>query len=231
MKNQYFGDVNDFRKYGLLRAILLDTDWNLLVAWMLTPDDGGPDGKKREYLETPDTYGRYDRPLFNGLLGLLRSTSQPSVSLIEGSDLLPRASYYSAVVPDTRQERDAWRDGLLHASKDVDLVFLDPDNGIEVKSKPIGRKGSSKYVRWNEIKGLWDAGSSLLIYQHFRRERHETFPQRMAEELRSRINADFVEAFRTDYVLFLLAAQDRHVQKFADNISLLAERWNEEIEV
>ena len=43
MKNQYFGDVNDYRKYGLLRAISLNTDWNLLVAWMLKPDDGGPD--------------------------------------------------------------------------------------------------------------------------------------------------------------------------------------------
>lgn len=231
MKNQYFGDVNDYRKYGLLRAITLDTDWNLLVAWMLTPDDGGPDGGKRKYLNAPDTYERYDRPLFKGLVGLLRSAPQRSVSMIEGSDLLPRASYYSAVVPDTRRERDAWRDGLLRAAKDVDLVFLDPDNGIEVPSKPIGRKGSSKYVTLDEIKGLWNAGSSLLIYQHFRREPRDTFVQRMAEDLRSRIGADFVEAFRTPHVLFLLAAQDRHAQKFVDNVSFLAERWNGQIEV
>jgi hypothetical protein len=47
MKNQYFGDVNDYRKYGLLRA--LQSTWNgsLLVAWMLTPDDGGRDGRFR----------------------------------------------------------------------------------------------------------------------------------------------------------------------------------------
>jgi len=230
MKNQYFGDVNDYRKYGLLRAISLNTYWNLLVAWMLTPNDGGPDGGFRSYLEAPDTWARYDYALFRGLVDLLRSPPQPSVSLIEGSDLLPRASYYSAVVPNTRRERDAWRDGLLRAAKDVDLVFLDPDNGIEVPSKPIGRKGSSKYVTWDEIKGLWNAGSSLLIYQHFRRECRDTFVQRMAEDLRSRVDADFVEAFRTPHVLFLLAAQDRHAQKFVDNVSFLAERWNGQIE-
>jgi hypothetical protein len=230
MKNQYFGDVNDYLKYGLLRAITLDTDWNLLVAWMLTPDDGGPDGKKLKFLEAPDTWARYDSPLFEGLVDLLRSAPQRSVSLIEGSDLLPRASYYSAVVPDTHRERDAWSDGLLRGAKDADLVFLDPDNGIEVPSKPIGHKGSSKYVTWDELKGLWNAGSSLLIYQHFRRERRDPFILRMVENLHSRIGADFVEAFRTAHVLFLLAAQDRHAQKFADNVSLLAERWNGQIE-
>lgn len=231
MKNQYFGDVNDYRKYGLLRAISLDSDWNLLVAWMLTPDDGSGDGGFRSYLEAPDTWERYDYPLFKGLADLLGSAPQPSVFLIEGSGLLPRASYYSAVVPDTRWERDSWRDGLLRAAKDVDLVFLDPDNGIEVPSKPVGRKGSSKYVRWDEIKGLWNAGSSLLIYQHFPHEPHDTFIQRMAKDLRSRTGADFVEAFRTPHELFLLAAQGRHVQKFEDNVSLLAERWNGQIEV
>jgi len=231
MKNQYFGDVNDYRKYGLLRAITLATDWKLLVAWMLTPDDGGPDGGFRSYLEAPNPWARYDSPLFRGLKALLRSVPQPSVSLIEGSGLLPGASYYSAEVPDTRLERDTWRDGLLRAAKEADLVFLDPDNGVEVPSKPIGRKGSSKYVTWDEIECLWNAGSSLLIYQHFPREPRDPFIQRTAEDLRSRIGADFVEAFLTSHVLFLLAAQDRHVQKFVDNISLLAERWNGQIEV
>jgi hypothetical protein len=40
MKNQYFGDINDYRKYGLLRMLHSTGDGRLLVAWMLTPDDG-----------------------------------------------------------------------------------------------------------------------------------------------------------------------------------------------
>jgi hypothetical protein len=38
MKNQYFGDINDYRKYGLLRALQSTGDGSLLVTWMLTPD-------------------------------------------------------------------------------------------------------------------------------------------------------------------------------------------------
>ena len=33
MKDQYFGDINDYRKYGLLRPIIASS------GWMLTPDD------------------------------------------------------------------------------------------------------------------------------------------------------------------------------------------------
>ena len=32
MKNQYFGDINDYRKYGLLRSILRAGDFKLLTA-------------------------------------------------------------------------------------------------------------------------------------------------------------------------------------------------------
>ncbi len=44
MKNQYFGDINDYRKYGLLRSVLAASRMSLFVAWMLTEDDGSSDG-------------------------------------------------------------------------------------------------------------------------------------------------------------------------------------------
>jgi hypothetical protein len=71
MKNQYFGDINDYRKYGLLRALQSTGDGSLLVAWMLTPDDGGRDERFRAYLDDPDTWAKYDPDLFVGLTGLL----------------------------------------------------------------------------------------------------------------------------------------------------------------
>ena len=47
MKDQYFGDVNDYLKYGLLRALQSQGDLKLLVAWMLTPNDARSDGWSR----------------------------------------------------------------------------------------------------------------------------------------------------------------------------------------
>ncbi len=230
MKHRYFGDVNDYRKYGLLRALQArDARSVLLVAWMLTPDDGGPDGRSRAYLEEPGGWAQYDRELFEGLQRLLGSTPEPAVSLMEGSGLLPRACYHSALLPDGRQQREAWRRDLLRAACGVDLAFLDPDNGIEVPSRPVGRKGSSKYIAWLEIEGLWNAGCSLLIYQHFPREPRELFARRMVSELRARTGAAYIEGLRTSHVLFLLVAQQRHTAWLRNAVCSLAQQWNGQI--
>ena len=111
------------------------------------------------------------------------------------------------------------------------MVFLDPDNGIEVSSKPIGRKGSSKYIAWNEIEEIWNTGCSLLIYQHFRREPREAFADRMLKEVRKRTGASFVRTFRTSHVLFLLAAQAGHEASLRKAIACSLPVWQGQIDI
>ena len=67
MKNQYFGDINDYKKYGLLRSVIDATGLQVSLAWMLTPDDGRPDGRFIEYLNKPEKYRDFDPLLFDGL--------------------------------------------------------------------------------------------------------------------------------------------------------------------
>jgi hypothetical protein len=50
MKDQYFGDVNDYRKYGLLRALSSVTRLPIGVCWLLTGPDSRSDGEFRRYL-------------------------------------------------------------------------------------------------------------------------------------------------------------------------------------
>jgi hypothetical protein len=109
-------------------------------------------------------------------------------------------------------------------------VFVDPDNGIEVPSKPVGQKGSSKYVTWDDISGLWATGCSVLIYQHFRRERRCAFARRMVSELALRTNAAYLEAFRTPHVLFLLALQREHETAARAVLALLQKDWNGQVD-
>ncbi len=231
MKNQYFGDVNDYRKYGLLRALQAPRGLSLSVGWMLTPDDGGTDGGFRRYLQQPHKWRHYDPLLFDHLSAALASGSTPAVALVGEADVLSRAAFFSELVPDGRDARIDWSNGLAQAASGADLVFLDPDNGLEVPSKPIGRKDSSKYVAWDEVERLWNAGSSLLIYQHFCREERDLFTSRLAAELRRRTGAAFVEAFTTAHVLFLLAGQLRHAEGFEKAIASELPRWRGQIEV
>ncbi|MEQ8765799.1 MAG: hypothetical protein RL885_17885 [Planctomycetota bacterium] len=229
MKDQYFGDINDYRKYGLLRTIASAVDGPLLVGWMLTPDDGTTDGGRRAYLDRPQVRRHFDPVLFDGLAKLLREAPRPSVRLIESSGLLPRARFHSEIVPDSKREREHWTAGLLTAARGADLVFVDPDNGIEVPSAPIGRKGSSKYVTWDELQSLWQLGSSLLIYQHFPRRPREAFARELVHQLRERTGAKLIEAFHTSHVLFLLAAQPRHETNLHAACETLTSRWHGEI--
>ncbi len=210
MKNQYFGDVNDFRKYGLLRAISHAAQFQMTVAWMLTHDDSSTDGKFTAYLDAPEAWRQHDPELFDGIKALMNSDAPRSVALIESTKLLHGATFHSTVTPDSASERNSWFLNLRGTTTGADFVFFDPDNGIEIKSRPYGRKTSSKYVYWREIEEIWSTGSSLLIYQHFIRETRDQFVGRMLASLRERTRGSFVEAFSTAHVVFLMALQPRH---------------------
>jgi hypothetical protein len=225
MKHQYFGDVNDYRKYGLLRALQSSGDLALSVAWMTTPDDGSSDGSLRGYLEDESRWAAYDADLYDFLRASLRSSRRPSLSMIEGSGILPRTSYYSPTVPDDIAGRRVWSAGLLESARNADLVFLDPDNGLEIPSKPMGRKDSSKYAAWAEVDALAAAGKSLVIYQHFTREPRAEFIRRIGALVQQHSGAAVIEAFRTPHVLFLVAGQRKHEQVLARALSLVERNW------
>jgi len=230
MKDQYFGDINDYRKYGLLRAIIRASGFRILVAWMLTPDDGSTDGKFIAYLEHPDKWSRHDPVLFQKIKELLASGRKRRVSLIEGSGLIPKAEYFSSLVPDTASGRSVWFSSLTQRAQGSDCVFLDPDNGLEVKSKAYGGRNSSKFLYWREVEALWASGKSLLIYQHFNREKRPNFIERMLETLRNATPGSFVEAFSTPHVVFLMAFQPEHQEFHGAIVSSIQEDWKGQIQ-
>ncbi len=225
MKNQYFGDINDYRKYGLLRSLIHATGLRLLVAWMLTPDDGSTDGKFTSYLHDHYRWIGHDRALFSELANLMADGQQRRVSLIENTDLLPNTKYYSDITPDQGTERQKWFSSLVDRAKGVDIVFLDPDNGLEVKSTPYGRRRSSKFLYWREVEALWSSGKSLLIYQHFIREKRPRFIERMLTALRSAASDSYVEAFSTANVVFLMALQPDHHYVHSPIVDLVQKNW------
>lgn len=65
MKHQYVGDINDYRKYVLLRALSAGGANRIGECWMLTPDDGGTDGNKLGFLQQPDRFRHFDPELFD----------------------------------------------------------------------------------------------------------------------------------------------------------------------
>ena len=219
MKNQYFGDKHDFRKYGLLRALITSTNLRLGICWMLTANDAGNDGNFRDYLENQNN-NQCDPILFEWLNGNVNIQNR-RVELLEGTELLgPKTVFYSPLLTDNKNDRIQY----MHKANDVflecDLVFFDPDNGMEVQSKPIGRKNSNKYLYWQEAINFYNHGKSLLIYQHFPRRLRDLFINEIINAIQDRIIGSAVHTFRTPDVLYILVCHPLHSQIIQNNINL-----------
>lgn len=226
MKHQYFGDENDYRKYGLLRALIRESGLSLGVCWMLTPDDGRSDGRFITYLEN-QTHRRHDPELYDALTRAM-SSGRRHLDHVRRGNMLPSARFFEEAFPDAAVPRVAVFRRALEALSGAELVFFDPDNGIEVPSKPIGRRYSSKYLLWNEVAAAYDAGHSLLIYQHFPHEEHSAYTQRMAAALANKTGASQVVTLATSRVLFLLAGQGAHRPSLLRGLDSVTRNWGDQ---
>jgi hypothetical protein len=209
VKEQYVGDVSDYRKYALLR-LLGRSRLSIGVCWMLTPGDGRSDGNKLGYLDQPQ-FQKHDPELLTLLRRVKDEPDSRRLVLIEESGIIPRATYVNTLVPDGLAARQFWFKQAMASLAGSELVFFDPDNGLDVLSKAKGTKNSSKFLYRDEVVSTVAAGHSVLIYQHFPREERASFVARLAEDLKAIGPTAEIWAFRTSHVVFLLIIQPRHM--------------------
>jgi hypothetical protein len=225
MKHQYFGDINDYLKYGILRCFA-EQGFRVGVCWMMTPDDGRPDGQKMYYLSQPDKWKSHDPPLFDALFEALARPDGKHLRHLESMNVIPHGQFFGEVVPDGRIDRAVWFKQARAALSGSDFLFFDPDNGIEVRSKPLGRKHSSKYVYWEELGEAWNGGASVLVFQHFARVKRDGYVSSLLCETAKRIPGSVVIPLRTQNVLFLFACRVEHRARAHRAIELLGNRWS-----
>ena len=231
MKDQYFGDVNDYRKYGLLRILSgmrCDGQSNISVAicWMLTPNDGRSDGGKIDY----EKLRKFDPDLFDCLKKLLppHKEKREVKSAEKGEFLPPSTFFYPDKLFDDRGKRFRYFNKFLCEAKTAGLIFFDPDNGINVKSRRYGNQNSSKYLYFCELICSFWAGHSILFYQHFRRTKginRDQFIVEMANEIIESIGVNEVFSFRTPHVVFFLLPQDRDLVLLREQSVKVTELW------
>lgn len=231
MKNQYFGDINDYKKYSLLRHL---SGWGQLrtaVCWLLTHDDNGGDGNHINYLTQPDKWKVYDTTLFELLEQRVSKQGIKDIKVIEDSELILNCSFYSEIVDDDITLRQAYFSKFLEFVKDADLIFYDPDNGLEVKSIPMGTKKSSKYLYWSEVKATYESGHSILIYQHFPRTNRESYISDLVQHFRKTDGIKRVFWYKTRHVVFFLLAQSKHENLFIESNANILNTWGEKISI
>ena len=152
MQERYLGDVHDFVKYALLRFLRDALGLRIGVNWYLTfPEDlgesGSNDGEQRYHLKKGE-WENWDSNLFKRIL-CLEHSAQRRLDRIRMLGILPADTlYFEDIVPVNVKERCSWHKRARAIFADADLVFLDPDNGFQVKSmKP---QESPKYSFFQE---------------------------------------------------------------------------------
>ena len=210
MKVQYFGDVNDFRKFALLRA-LSKGGLKIGVVWMMTPNDDRSDGGNRAYLTQAERWRAHDPQLFDALKGVPFKSTPEDLLRVEREGLVPGAVFFNDLTPVARADRVRWHVKAVSAMSDVDLAFFDPDNGLSVKSAPKGQKNSNKFVFEDELAEHFAAGRSILIYQHYPRIPRDVLINDCVSRIRRVVGDAAMWSFPTPHSAFLLAAQLRHI--------------------
>ncbi|MFN3856166.1 MAG: hypothetical protein ACK4RV_00335 [Caulobacter sp.] len=170
MQDRYAGDIGDYAKLALLRA--LASDLKVGVAWYRYPDEfHNSDGRHTGYLNAPETWRGLDEPLFDALRAI--AAGERSVRALEAAALLPRCRYASTpleLASPSFAERSRWRsrwfEDLLNLMADRELVFADPDNGLcEDHRFSAGTKSAWKRLPLSEALKL-SSGRCGVVYHH-----------------------------------------------------------------
>ncbi len=235
MQNRYTGDIGDYGKLGLLRTL---RSAGLLVGvnWYLTPnEEHNDDGKHTQYLEN-GLYRDCDEKLWEQLKTIVDSENR-NVSSLEKANILDAAFYseYLDFTGKAKPERDSirntWHQAALTELAGNDIVFVDPDNGLLVRSAE-GSRRENKFIKPEELKDYYDQGASVIYYQHKARKKDPFYIDQHEKLLKSfglNSNSGLGLKFKTTsqrYYFFII--QPRHRDRITSAVSeMLAGPWSE----
>lgn len=120
--------------------------------------------------------------------------------------------------------RYVWLQGAYKRLKNVDIVFADPDNGLEVKGVDRHDLKGPKFTFYDDLLPFAQSGKSLIIYQHATRQGSFTDQiKRRLDELRNTL-APHITRFavvrfrRISARAFIFALADAHATGLQDRI-------------
>ena len=233
MQDRYTGDLGDFSKLGILRALQM-AGLSISVNWYLVPDENhNGDGRHVKYLNQEE-YIACDEPLWQELKSIVENNHRKACYL-ENENIL-RASFFSERLDftgKTKAEREsirkAWHKKACTALAGNDIVCVDPDNGLIVPSA-VGRPKENKYVLYDELADYYAQQSSVIYYQHKARKQDEFYLRQHKELIHGQgfpHAKDLALKFKTTsqrYYFFIMQPQHQEIiQKAVEK--MLSTAW------
>jgi hypothetical protein len=191
---------------------------------MATADDGGRDGRRRKYVDQPEKYRVADPALFDEMRRLLEAP-RPSIAAVEDAEILPGALFFRKLLGDSLAERRQYFQQLWRKLPEGSIIFFDPDNGLEIKSTPMGHKGSSKFLYLGELKIAGLESRSVIVYQHFGRVERTAYIDVQLRRMRSALPQHDLFALAGTHIAFLVASTPVTSSAVRAAVDTLRARW------
>ena len=201
MRHNYAGDQGDYAKYALLNQLAADGQLVTGINWYLTEHhEANDDGGVRPHLERPGEWEHLDEALLKRMVTVFREVAAGDrrVQLLHDPQMLHGVAaqpvapvYFDDPLPtggmataERIVAREAWHRAAMATLQDADIVFLDPDNGLEVKSRGPRSKWRCKYATYAEVNDYLAAGKQVVPYQHARRMKWPALVAKVTAEMR-----------------------------------------------
>jgi hypothetical protein len=248
MQDRYVGDVGDFGKYGLLRFLAGNFDelppLTLGMIWYKVPNEShNNDGSKTQYLWRDDSqiFEACDPSLYRAIRTLVSDDCR-TLRDVQKSRILPRSTRFFEDelnfefnrLPDAEQRADwrrRWLRRALRKTASCDIVFADPDNGLQCASIRGDDRRGPKYALHDEVLPIIDRDQTLVVYHHT--SRRGTADEQVCDKLRllRALRPGIVDLFalrfrRGNSRAFLIIPAKRHSQLIRRRTqTLLASLW------
>ena len=218
MQDQRVGDIGDFGKLALLRHIM--NGRRLAVCWYLTRDAREQPHQRKyfDYLNRPEEFRHLSPEIFDTLREIVGRSCRGlhGIAALEASGLLGDALFHHDEVPKPAALRQRWISDLVASVDAANLVFLDPDKGIQ------GTRLTPKHVSVSEIAALRRQDRALVVVQrHSGRRSDAAF---IVDRLQS-LGCDRIELVRFRLVSSRFYVIADHDNDISDRIAVFARKW------
>lgn len=187
MKNQYVGDIGDYSKLGLISTLIsLDQNIKLGINWYQfdgthhteSPNDGKHytylTKKRKDYKKLsdlfPDIYKDFETFFTKNVKGTTEIAKEKRlIQNLEHISCLTKVLFYSEDI--CNKDRKEWFEKSVDCLDKAEIIFLDPDNGLEYARGT----GGVKHVLIDELKEYYSKGNSVILYNHRDRKPTSTY--------------------------------------------------------